>query len=196
LTARLISLIGPPAAGKTTLAAALADALDATAVYEDYAGNPFLADAYTGQAEARLPAQLYYLISRVKQLSRSSWPDEGTIVSDYGFCQDRIYARRQLDATEWEIYDQVACRVEQLVHPPDVLVHLDASPEMLLDRIARRGRDFERTMTADFLNDMRNAYERHVPKAPCTIIHVDCETEDFRRPESLTRLLEKLKESP
>ena len=125
-----------------------------------------------------------------------NWPEEGKVVSDYGFCQDRIYARRQLDGEDWNIYDSVARRMERLVHPPDVLVHLDASPEILLERIARRGRDFERVMTAGFLNDMRGAYARYVAAADCPVLEVDCGAEDCRKPSALRTLIRRIEECP
>ena len=68
MSAALISIIGPPAVGKTTLAALLAAKLPAELIREDYAGNPFLADSYAGSEQARLPGQLYFLLSRVGQL--------------------------------------------------------------------------------------------------------------------------------
>lgn len=180
MSAKLISIIGPPAVGKTTLAEFLAAELPAEIRREDYEGNPFLADSYTGRAEARLPAQLCYLLSRVRQLSRWNWPSDGTVVTDYGFCQDRIYARAQLTDDELELYDRLAARVEGLVRRPDVTVRLDATPETLLKRIARRGRAFEKTMTADFLQSMRQAYNGLSAPAVGAEIRVDCDSVDLR----------------
>jgi len=142
MAAKLISITGLPAAGKTTLAEALAGDMGAEIVYEDYEGNPFLAAAYTGQADAALPAQIFYLMSRVTQLSQWTWPEQGLVVTDYGFCQDRIYARNTLSDADYAVYTPLADRLAPRVHPPQVLVHLEASDAALLERIARRGRDF------------------------------------------------------
>ncbi len=180
MTAGLVSVIGPPAVGKTTLAEALAAALGAEMIYEDYAGNPFLAEAYLGNADAHLPAQLYYVMSRVRQLALATWPAGGTRVSDYGFCQDRLYARANLRADELALYERLARRLAPLVKPPDVAVHLDADEQTLLGRIAARGRQFERAFGADFLARMRAAYEAAVPAIGCEAIRVNCDEVDVR----------------
>ena len=180
MRAKLISIIGPPAVGKTTLAEFLAAELPAEIRREDYEGNAFLADSYMGRAEARLPAQLCYLLSRVRQLSRWNWPSGGVVVTDYGFCQDRIYAQAQLTDDELELYDHLAARVGGLVRRPDVIVHLDATPETLLKRIARRGRAFEKTMTADFLQSMRHAYNSLSAPVSGAVIRVDCDSVDLQ----------------
>ena len=196
MAAKLISITGLPASGKTTLAEALAAELPAEIVYEDYAGNPFLIEAYAGDDAAALPSQVYYLMSRVKQLSRWTWPVEGTVVTDYGFCQDRIYARTTLGEADWNVYAPLADRLEPLAHAPTVIVHLDASNAVLLGRIARRGRDFERGMDDRFLSTMRRAYNDIEARVNCPVFRVDCDTTDLRdapaRAELVTRIREQL----
>jgi len=196
MAAKLTSITGLPASGKTTLAEALAAELPAEIIYEDYAGNPFLAEAYTGNAEARLPSQLYYLTSRVKQLSRWTWPDDGVVVTDYGFCQDRIYARATLSEADWNAYAALAERVEPLVHPPAGIVHLEAPNAVLLERIARRGRPFERGIDAGFLSTMRRAYSRLEARAACPVFRVDCETTDVGTAAGRADLLAWIRELP
>ena len=194
MSARLISVIGPPAVGKTTLAEQLALELPAELIREDYAGNPFLAESYAGDERARLPGQLYFLISRVGQLSRLCWPDSGLRVSDYGFCQDRIFARVRLAADELRLYDRVARRVEGLVCAPDVLVHLDACERTLLGRIARRGRSFERVMDAAFLSAMREAYNEAAAGARCPVIHVDCDAVDLSNDSARAEVVRRIRQ--
>jgi len=193
--ATLISIIGLPASGKTTLAEHLAAALPGRIIYEDYAGNPFLAEAYGGNRDAALPAQLYYLLSRVKQLRASTWPTGGFVVSDYGFCQDRIYAEQQLGGADLEAYNQVARRLEALVRPPDLMVCLDASETVLLERIARRGREFEKAMTPAFLTSLRAAYGRLPARSAGTILHVDCERTDLRKEAARAPLLGRIRQA-
>jgi deoxyguanosine kinase len=190
VTALLISIIGPPAVGKTTLAEHLAEEWPAELIREDYEGNPFLAESYTGPREARLPAQLFYLLSRVRQLSTASWPAAGVFVSDYGFCQDRLYALARLTAAEIEAYDPVHARLSRLVHPPDVLIRLDASTATLLERIARRGRDFEQVMTEAFLSSMRAAYHGVVRSVRCPVVTVDCDEVDLLSPAGRAGILQ------
>ena len=193
MSAKLISVIGPPASGKTTLAEQLAAELPAQIIREDYEGNPFLADSYAGPAEARLPAQLFYLLSRVNQLARAAWPAEGLYVSDYGFCQDRLYATHRLSPEELAAYDPVQGRMASLVHRPDMLILLDASTQTLLDRIARRGRPFERAMTGGFLSAMRQAYNEITRRPGCPVLAVDCDEVDLSAPAQRARLIEEIR---
>jgi len=186
VSARLISIIGPPAAGKTTLAELLAEKLPAGLIREDYAGNPFLADAFAGSPEARLPGQLYFLLSRGGQLQRADWPANGLLVSDYGFCQDRLFAQLQLSRNEMTVYDRIARRIERLIQPPDVLVHLDAAEETLLERIARRGRPFEAAITRE--------YNEAVTDAACPVIALDAGRGDVRSGECLENLIARIRE--
>jgi deoxyadenosine/deoxycytidine kinase len=193
VSAPLFSVIGPPAVGKTTLAEFLMNDLPAEIIREDYAGNPFLAQAYAGVAEARLPSQLYFLMSRVGQLSLASWPASGRFVSDYGFCQDRLFARTTLHGDDLRAYEKIAGRLEGLVRKPDVLIHLDASESTLLERIARRGRDFEKAITAAFLAHMRESYAEAALAAECPVFRVDCEITDLREVVQRSGLLNELK---
>ncbi len=185
MSAALVSVIGPPGCGKTTLAEGLCADLNGELIRETFAENPFLAESYAGAPESRLPAQLHFLISRVAQLSLFTWPGQGLYISDYGFCQDRLYAsRRLLDDDYRALYEPLVRRLEGLVRPPDVLIVLDAPEAVLLERIARRGRGYEKVMTAEFLRDMRSAYHdiRRVSDAPVLAVRTD-ET-DLRRPEA------------
>ena len=194
MPARLISIIGPPASGKTTLAERLSDELPAEMIREDYAGNPFLARSYEGDPKARLPGQIYFLMSRVGQLHIASAPPDGLQVSDYGFCQDRIYARQRLSSEDYRLYDRLAGRLEGLVRRPDVLVRLDAPEEMLLERIARRGMGFERVMDAEFLKAMRQAYAQAASEASCPVLCVDCGRFNLLLADVRQRLIERLRE--
>lgn len=193
MSAALVSVIGPPAVGKTTLAERLSQDLPGRLLREDYEANPFLAESYLGVDEVRLPAQLCYLMARAAQLSRRNWPAQGLIVSDYGFCQDRLFARMRLAEAELAVYEGVAAYVAPLVRPPDVLVCLDAAETTLLERIARRGRGFEMTMDAAFLGAMRQAYRAAARQADCPVICVDCDRVDVRRKSQRRDLVERLR---
>lgn len=193
MSAKLISVMGPPAVGKTTLAELLAKELPAELVLEDYAGNPFLADSYMGRDEARLPAQIFYLLSRVNQLSAACWPREGLVVSDYGFCQDELYARMRLGACDLESYERIAIRLASAVHRADLIIHLDASVPLLLDRLAARGRGFEKAMDAAFISAMRQGYNEIGRTAQCPIIPINCDEVDILQAGWRGRLLGRIR---
>jgi deoxyadenosine/deoxycytidine kinase len=191
--APLLSIIGLPASGKTTLAELLAMELPARLVREDYEGNPFLAESYAGADEMRLPAQVFYLLSRVSQLSAGHWPGRGTFVGDYGFCQDRVYASLRLSPEDFATYEVLHARVAPLVHPPKAMVYLDAEPAALLERIAVRGRSFEKAITADFLSAMRDAYNDLVKAAECPVFTVRCDEVDLRNHRPRAELIERIR---
>jgi len=191
--AKLISIIGPPAVGKTTLAEYLAEEMGGQLIREDFEGNPFLADSYLGRNEACLPAQLFFLLSRVKQLALANWPADGLAVSDYGFCQDRIYAVAKLAGDQLRLYDRVARKVEGLVRRPDVIVHLDAPESALRSRINERGREYEKAMTSEFLEDMRKAYNDIDRTADVPVIRVDTDAADLRQANPRGELIARIR---
>ncbi len=194
MTAVLVSIIGAPGVGKTTLAEMLAPVLGARLIREDYANNPFLAESYTGDPSSRLPGQLYFLVSRVGQLGTAGFPRTGVHVSDYGFCQDRVYARARLGDEEFGVYDGVHRRLAPLVRPAELTIALDAAVETLRSRIACRGRQFERAMTPDFLAFMRNAYLEIVRDMVPNVLPVNCDAVDFRQPQAFQGIVEQVRE--
>jgi deoxyadenosine/deoxycytidine kinase len=181
MTAALVSIIGPPGVGKTTLATLLAGDLDGRLILEDYAGNPFLAPSWRGVAGAALPAQLYFLMSRAGQLAAHAWPALGLAVSDYGFCQDDIFASLSLEAQEYAIYGRVAQSVVSAIVQPAVLVCLRASPSTLIERIGQRGRQFEQAMHADFLEGIMDRCEQSSRQSQCPVLRLDCDNLDLRQ---------------
>ncbi len=191
--APLLSIIGLPASGKTTLAELLAMEVPARLVREDYEGNPFLAESYAGPGEMRLPAQVFYLLSRVSQLSARHWPATGMFVGDYGFCQDRVYASLRLSPEDFAAYEALHARVAPLVQPPKAIVYLDAEPAALLERIAARGRSFEKAITADFLSAMRDAYNDLVKAAECPVLTVRCDEVDLRNHRPRAELIKRIR---
>ena len=195
MAAALISIIGPPAVGKTTTARWLAEELGARLILEDYAGNPFLAQSYLGRREWALPAQLYFLFSRLSQLSRGSWPDAGVSVSDYGFCQDGVYAGQNLSAEDMIVYRRLAGPAAITVKPPDVLIYLDGSESILLERISRRGREYERAFGDDFLGAMRSAYRELAGTADCPVLALDIARADLLAEDTRAKLLAQVREA-
>jgi deoxyguanosine kinase len=194
LTATLVSIIGPPASGKTTLARYMAEALGAQLVFEDFESNPFLADSYTGCDSAALPAQLYFLLSRVAQLNERHWPGEGLVVSDYGFCQDQLYASCKLDEGEYRFYFELADWLGEQVIPPSLVISLDASIATLQKRIGDRGRRYETGMDEAFLTEMRKAYNNIERELPCPVIQVDTDAVDILSVEGRDVLLAEVRE--
>jgi deoxyguanosine kinase len=191
-----ISIVGAVGAGKTTLAERLALDLDAKLLREDYASNPFLTESHAGNPAMVLPCQLHFLLARVAQLSEAATdpPDHSLFIADHGFVQTRIWAHLQLTAEELAVYDSVEEKLAPRVRTPDVIVVLDAPVAVLQQRIAGRGRAFESTLTADFLETLRAAHRAIVAPPGCRLIHIDVEHVDLRDATQRTPLLRQLHE--
>ncbi len=160
--ARFIVVEGPIGVGKTALAKRLAASLAADLVLEEVAENPFLERFYRDGRGAALPAQMFFLFARARQIEALRQSDlfTETRVSDYLFSKDRLFANLILDTDELSLYEQV---VENLgVEPPvpDLVIYLQASVDSLLDRIARRGRPYEFSIDRDYLEQVTEAYAR------------------------------------
>jgi deoxyguanosine kinase len=153
-----IGFEGPIGAGKTTLAQLLALRLNATLILEDVDGNEFLPDFYADRERWALGAQLAFMTSRYEQLRTIPPVRAKAVVSDYTQAKDPIFARALLLDREVQLYERLSVGLDASVFRPDLTVYVDASNEVLLDRIRRRNRPYETSITADYLDSLRDAY--------------------------------------
>lgn len=160
--ARYIAVEGPIGVGKTELAKRLAERMSADLLLEDVADNPFLERFYRDGRSAALPAQMFFLFARARQLDDLRQSDLFTDirVADYHFAKDRLFAELNLDADELALYDQVAATLEVEPPVPDLVIYLQASVDALLQRIARRGRPYEFRIERQYLEQLADAYAR------------------------------------
>ena len=161
-SSRYIVVEGPIGVGKTALARRLADSLEADLVLEENEENPFLERFYREGKSAALQAQMFFLFSRARQMESLRQPDlfSTVRVSDYLYSKDRLFAELNLDTDELLLYEQLADKLSVDAPVPDLVVYLQASVDTLMERIARRGRDYERTLDRRYLERLNDAYAR------------------------------------
>ncbi len=159
---RYIVVEGPIGVGKTALAKRLAESLDGELVLEEVLANPFLDRFYRDGKSAALPAQMFFLFERARQIGglRQSDLFAEVRVADYLFAKDRLFAELNLDGDELRLYEQVAENLDVEPPVPDLVIYLQASVDALLQRIWRRERPFEQAIERDYLERVAEAYAR------------------------------------
>ena len=154
---------GPIGGGKTSLSRLLSAELQARLVLEVVEENPFLAPFYEDPARYAFNAQVFFLLSRYKQvleLNQGALFLEHT-VSDYLFDKDFVFASLNLAGDEWALYKELYAQLKPKLSTPDLTVYLRARPEELLQRIAKRGRPFEKNIEASYLQRLSDAYDAY-----------------------------------
>jgi len=159
---KFIVVEGPIGVGKTSLARRLCDSLGAQPVFEQSAENPFLERFYRNPRAGALSTQLYFLLQRAQQLATLAQADlfAPVRVADYLLDKDRLFARVTLDDDEYALYEQLHARLDIRPPKPDLVVYLQAPVDVLLERIARRGVEFEQYIDREYLERLNEAYAR------------------------------------
>lgn len=188
--ARYIAVEGPIGVGKTTLSTALAQRLGGRTVLEVVEENPFLALFYQDPRKFAFQTQLFFLLSRFQQQQELFQQDlfSQVAVADYLFAKDRVFASLTLDANELALYDKVWELMGPRVVKPDLVVYLQARLEVLLARVRKRGRDFERRLDPGYLDALSKAYSDfffHYEETPLLVVNssdIDLESEADLQP--------------
>lgn len=194
--ARYIVVEGPIGVGKTTLAKKIAAELGARPVLEQAEENPFLRRFYDKPDTYAFQAQLFFLLSRYRQQKQLAQQDlfaQGT-VADYLFAKDQIFAEANLDDDELALYRQMFGLLDARLPKPDLVVYLNARKDVLLDRLRRRDREYERRIPTAYLNKIAEAYKDfffYYEEAPLLV--VDSSDVDFvTRSEDFSDLIREI----
>jgi len=188
-----IALEGPIGVGKSSLAKLMAERLaDVMLVLEDF-NNPYLSDFYSDIAGSAFRTQLYFLLTRFEQLKVLSQRELflKRVVCDFTFEKDKIFAYLTLSDSDLLIYEKLFEMLSPQVPRPDMVVYLAADPHTLMRRIKERGRDFERKISIDYLEEVCRAYNYYFfnyTRTPLLVVNTD-EIDFVNREEDLLDLI-------
>jgi deoxyguanosine kinase len=148
-------------AGKTTLATRIAEQFNARLILEQFADNPFLPKFYQDPDKYSFPLELSFLASRYKQPNDELGSQDifkAFTVADYYFMKSLVFAASTLKGDEYNLYRQIFYIIYSSLPKPDIYVYLHISTERLLKNISRRGRDYEKSITGEYLQKIQDSY--------------------------------------
>lgn len=170
-------------AGKTTLSTMLARDYNAKLILEKFADNPFLPKFYANSERYSFPLELSFLAERYKQMNSeirdTSLFHEFTI-ADYFFTKSLIFAQNTLKGDELQLYRQLFSIIYSTLPKPDLYVYLHLPTSRLMSNITKRGRDYEKTITAEYLDSISAGYFEFFKQHPnYTFLLIDTSNIDF-----------------
>jgi len=156
-----IAIEGCIGAGKTTLAEMLAADFNAELILERFADNPFLAKFYKDPTHYAFPLEMTFLTDRYQQLKnllskRDLFTD--MVIADYFIDKCAIFSKNNLQQDEYNLFLKIYDIIAGFLPKPDILLYLYNNPENLLKNIAKRGREYEKEIQADYLQSIQDNY--------------------------------------
>ncbi len=181
-------------AGKTSLATMIAEKFNARLILEQYAENPFLPKFYNDPERFSFPLELSFLAARYHQLHRELTSPElfkSFTVADYFFSKSLIFSKITLQIDEFNLYRTLFNIIHQQLPRPDLYVYLHVRVEKLLENIRRRGRDYEKSIEAEYLERLQEGYFEYLRSlADQKILILDVGDLDFVGKEADYRIVE------
>ena len=195
---RYVAVEGVIGVGKTTLARRLAKSFDSAILLEIVEENPLLARFYDDPEAYAFQTQIFFLLSRFRQQMELSQRDmfAQSVVADYIFAKDQIFATINLSEEELSLYRTIVPLLEARLVKPELVVYLQATVDVLLERIKRRGRAFEREISREYLETLAEAYNHfffHYDETPLLIVNTN-EMDLVGEGEDYGRLLKMIQE--
>ncbi|MBK9456325.1 MAG: deoxynucleoside kinase [Chitinophagales bacterium] len=161
---RIITVEGNIGSGKTSFARLLAAEMKAKLILETFADNPFLQKFFVKQQDYALGMEMFFMAERYEQLNREMNDQElfnERYVIDYLFNKSLLYARVNLDDTEFNLYQKIFNLLNPRMRKSDVVIYLHSDLDRLVSNIYKRGREFELTVKKDYLKKIENVYLEH-----------------------------------
>jgi len=193
-----IVIEGPIGVGKTSLTRLLAKEFNARLILEKPEENPFLSQFYRDRKKYAFQTQIFFLLNRFQQQREIAQFDlfNQVTLSDYLFAKDRIFSSMNLDDHELALYDQIYSLLNGQIPTPDLVIFLQAKPEVLHHRIKSRNIAYEKDVDLEYLKTLTEAYNYyffHYDQSPLLV--VDTSEIDFvNRKEDFNQLIREIKQ--
>jgi len=190
-----ISISGLIGAGKSTLCKKIASHLQMQDYYEAVADNPWLPQFYADMKRHAFGLQIHLLNQRYAQHQRMMWNRKGGVISDRTIYEDRVFAQvlregDNMSQLEYETYLQLFDNMRNHIREPDIIIHLDVSPETAFTRIKERARGMETGITLEYLQALHRVYEKFIEDISKRIPVIRIQWNEFRNVEDVAGMIE------
>jgi len=178
---KFIAVAGNIGVGKSTLVSLLCKQLHWEPFFEPVGDNPYLVDFYADMASWSFHSQIFFLTRRLRshhQLAQhpTSVVQDRSVYEDAEIFAQNLYLQGYIKERDYETYETII----QILPPPDLVIYLRASVDTLMARIARRGRDYERTITPQYLQSLNDLYEDWISNfVLCPVLAVPADDLDY-----------------
>jgi deoxyguanosine kinase len=196
-----VAIEGVIGVGKTTLARMLQPRFEADLLLEVFEENPFLSDFYADRQRYAFQTQIFFLLSRYRQQNNTVpkiLAAGRSLLADYTFAKDALFAGINLQGDELTMYERVHEALGEKIQKPDLVVYLQASTDLLMQRIALRDRSYERQMERSYIDELNRAYDRFFSRTsdhvPVLTIHTD-RLDFVQNPEHLSYIENRIREN-
>jgi deoxyadenosine/deoxycytidine kinase len=198
---KFIAIAGNIGVGKSTLVEMLCQRLGWHPFYEPVAENPYLPDFYRDMRLWAFHSQIFFLTHRLR-IHRQLLNDPGSVIQDRSVYEDaeifarNLYVQGAISTRDYETYSELYHVLVEFLPPPDLVIYLRASSATLLERISHRNRDYERTITATYLDQLNRLYENWISSFTlCPVLTLPADDLDYvAHPAHLELVLRKVQE--